>query len=62
MNHTEVVRGLQALVEDIDREMDRLRVLLRQGGTMREQLLTQIAALTWEQGNSDIVRIVRNDP
>jgi hypothetical protein len=45
MNHTEVVRGLQALVEDIDREMDRLRVLLRQGGTMREQLLTQIAAV-----------------
>jgi hypothetical protein len=62
MTQAEVIRGLQELVEEIDREMDKLRVLIRQGGTMREQLLSQIAALTWEQGNSDIVRIVRNDP
>jgi hypothetical protein len=45
MIHDEIVRDLQALVEDIDREMDKLRVLLRHGGTMREQLLTQIAAV-----------------
>jgi primosomal protein N'' len=45
MTHDEVVRGLQALVEEIDRETDKLRVLIRQGASLREHLLSQIAAI-----------------
>lgn len=45
MNHIEVVRGLEGLVEEIDRETDKLRVLIRQGAAIRGQLLDQIAAV-----------------
>jgi hypothetical protein len=59
MNHTEVIRGLQALIEEIDRELDKLRVLIRQGGTMREQLLGQIAAIKVDEASR---RAIGNDP
>jgi hypothetical protein len=51
MNHAEVVRGLEGLVEDLDREMDKLRVLLRHGGQVREEIAARIAVLRQHAGN-----------
>lgn len=62
MIHDQTIRDLQALIEEIDREMDKLRATLREGERLRETLVKQAMALAWEEGNADLVRIVRNDP
>jgi hypothetical protein len=73
MNHAEVIHGLQDLIRDIDREMDKLQATLREGERLRAQLLRQAMALAWEErdetdepsvtpGNRSPARIVRNDP
>lgn len=51
MSQAETLRDLQRLLEDLDREMDKLRVVLRHGSQVREQIAAEIAVLKQPSGN-----------